>query len=158
MAQTLYPTAIVAKGGLEGVVSDIDDDPASPDGNWCTSGSVSTYSGSGAGALTLAGQGVGVSIPSGDADATVTWTAPTTNNAGQSFDNSTNDRTIASYRIYYGTNQQQVLFGSSAVINGATSPYEFTGLSTGTWYFRVVAVDGDGDESANWTTYSKVVS
>jgi hypothetical protein len=61
MGQTLYPTAIVAKGGLGGLVTDIDDDPASPDANWCTSGSGSTYSGSGAGTLTLAGQGVGVS-------------------------------------------------------------------------------------------------
>lgn len=65
MAQTLYPTAIVAKAGLGGLVTDIDDDPASPDGNWCTSGSTSTYSGSGAGTLTLAGQGVGVSDGSG---------------------------------------------------------------------------------------------
>jgi hypothetical protein len=35
MGQTLYPTAIVAKAGLGGLVTDIDDDPASPDGNWC---------------------------------------------------------------------------------------------------------------------------
>jgi hypothetical protein len=72
MAQTLYPTAIVAKAGLGGLVTDIDDDPASPDGNWCTSGSVSTYSGSGAGTLTLAGQGVGVNT--GGAALTVTGT------------------------------------------------------------------------------------
>jgi hypothetical protein len=62
MGQTLYPTAIVAKGGLGGLVTDIDDDPASPDGNWCTSGSFSTYSGSGAGTLAAStGSGFGTS-------------------------------------------------------------------------------------------------
>lgn len=60
MGQTLYPTAIVAKGGLGGLVTDIDDDPASPDGNWCTSGSASTYSGSGNGTVAaLTGSGAG---------------------------------------------------------------------------------------------------
>jgi hypothetical protein len=67
MAQTLYPTAIVAKGGLGGLVTDIDDDPASPDANWCTSGSTSTYSGSGAGTLAAStGSGAGTSGESGE--------------------------------------------------------------------------------------------
>jgi hypothetical protein len=89
--------------------------------------------------------------------ATITWTAPTTNDAGQSFDNSTNDRTLAGYRIYYGTSEASVEAKTSAYVTDTASPYQFTGLATGTWYFLVVAVDGDGDMSANSDSISKVI-
>ena len=92
--------------------------------------------------------------------AIVTWTAPTTNSAGQTFDGSTNDRTLSGYRIYYGTDSAQVLAGTSASVSPVTSPHVFNGLTAGTWHFRVVAYDADGDESntgASATTYTKVI-
>jgi hypothetical protein len=90
--------------------------------------------------------------------ATVSWTAPTTNSNGDSFDNSTNDRTLVGYRIYYGTNEAQVEAKASSYITDTASPYQFTGLTAGTWYFLVVAVDGDGDMSSNVVSSSKVIS
>ncbi len=65
--------------------------------------------------------------------ATISWVAPTTNSAGQTFDGSTPDRTLAGYRIYYGTNQAQVLAGTSPAVATVTSPYAFNALASGTW-------------------------
>lgn len=96
---------------------------------------------------------IALTIAAGGGTATLTWVAPTTNSNGESFDNSTNDRTIASYRIYYGTNSASL----TSVIYGATSPYVFSSLAAGTWYFKVVAVDGDGDESPGATIVSKTI-
>jgi hypothetical protein len=101
---------------------------------------------------------VGAAESSGSA--TVAWTAPTVNTNGDSFDNSSNDRTLSGYRIYYGTNEAQVLAGTSDSVTDSASPYVFTGLTPGTWHFRVVAYDADGDESntgASATTYTKVI-
>jgi hypothetical protein len=111
-----------------------------------------------AGGLTIAGQTL-----TGTWTATVDWDAPTLNTNGDSFDNSTNDRTLSGYRIYYGTSEAQVLAGTSSVQNVAagTTIYQFSGLTSGTWHFRVVAYDGDGDESntgASATTYTKVIA
>ena len=96
-------------------------------------------------------------------NATIDWDAPTLNTAGQSFDNSSNDRTLSGYRIYYGTSEAQVLAGTSSVqtvASGATI-YTLRNLPAGTWHFRVVAYDADGDESntgASATTYTKVIA
>ena len=94
--------------------------------------------------------------------ATVTWTAPTTNSAGLTFDGSSNDRKIAKYRVYYGTNLTAVNGKTSSYqeVAGVASPYSapartltITGLTAGTWYFRVSAFDyaadgvSAGDES-----------
>ena len=93
--------------------------------------------------------------------ATITWIAPTTNTAGQTFDGSTPDRTLSGYRIYYGTSQAQVLAGTSTSVSGVTSPHTITGLTAGTWYFRPVSYDADGDESNTGdsaTTFTKVIA
>ena len=91
---------------------------------------------------------------------TVSWTAPTTNTNGQTFDNSTNDRTLVGHRIYYGTVQAAVLAGTAASVNVAmpTVTYQFLGLASGTWYFRIAPYDADGDEAANTNVLSKVVA
>lgn len=78
----------------------------------------------------------------GSAD--LSWTAPTTNSVGDTFDNSTPDRTLAGYRVYYDTISPPVAFYSET---GWTS-ITLTGLASGTWYLAVTALDGDGDESA----------
>jgi hypothetical protein len=93
--------------------------------------------------------------------ATIAWTAPTVNTNGDSFDNSSNDRTLSGYRIYYGTTEADVLDGTSDSVTSASSPKTITGLTSGTWHFRVVAYDADGDESntgASATTYTKVIA
>jgi len=88
---------------------------------------------------------------------TVAWTAPTTNTNGDSFDNSSNDRTLAGYRIYYGTSESSVEAKTSSYVSVAASPYTFVNLTSGTWYFPVVALDGDGDMSLNVDSVSKVI-
>jgi hypothetical protein len=93
--------------------------------------------------------------------ATVVWTAPTVNTNGDSFDSSTSDRTLVGYRIYYGTDEAQVLAGTSASVTDSALSYVFTDLAAGTWHFRVVAYDADGDESNTGdsaTTFSKVIT
>lgn len=92
--------------------------------------------------------------------ARVEWAPPTTNTAGQTFDNSSNDRTLVSYRIYYGTDQSAVTAGTSAsvLLSASVCMWSFFGLAPGTWYFRVVAIDGDGDESSGVTVSTKVIS
>lgn len=89
--------------------------------------------------------------------AIVSWAAPAQNTAGQSFDGTSNDRKIAKYRVYYGTNSTAVQEKTSSYVevNGvASSPYSppatsvvISSLTSGTWYFRVTAFDADGDES-----------
>jgi hypothetical protein len=105
--------------------------------------------------------------PSYDTTTIISWVAPTENSAGQLFDTSgVPDRTLAGYRIYYGTDQSQVRAGTSTYAPAAASPATITNLTTGTWYFRVTALDGDGDESlplnvdgdpGNPDTLSKVI-
>jgi hypothetical protein len=101
-------------------------------------------------ATTLASGGTG--------SATINWNPVTTNSAGLTFDNSTPDRTLAGYRVYYGTVRSAVVSGSAPYVSASNSPYIFSSLAAGTWYFRVVAVDGDGDESTNTDVVSKVIT
>ena len=127
--QTLAPTSVVL-GNLSGVVGYLDESPDAPDGAWCAQRN----------------------------SAGIAWTAPTTNTNGDSFDSSTNDRTLAGYRIYYGTTESEVEAKTSSYASASASPYTIRGLTIGTWYFLVVAVDGDGDMSSNVDSSSKVIS
>lgn len=97
---------------------------------------------------------VTVSATSGSGSVTISWTAPTTNSNGDSFNNSTPDRTLAGYRVYYDTI-------SPPVARYATTTDVFitiTGLLAGTWYFTVTALDGDGDEGTPSDVFTKVVT
>lgn len=84
----------------------------------------------------------------------MSWDAPTTNSNGDSFDNSTNDRTLAGYRVYYDT----ISPPSAFYVETASTSYAFSGLSAGTWYFAVTAIDGDGDEGTMSDVFTKVVT
>jgi len=87
-------------------------------------------------------------LPPATADSvTLSWTAPTDNTNGSALTN------LAGYQISYGTSPsaltQQISINTVGVMN-----YVVTNLSSGTWYFEIVAVNSAGVQS----TPSGVVS
>jgi len=83
--------------------------------------------------------------------ATITWTAPTTNNDGSALTN------LASYRIKYGrtsTSLDQI----ASVTNPGLTSFLLDNLSTGTWYFAVVAVNSSGAESTPSNVATKTIN
>lgn len=78
--------------------------------------------------------------------AALNWTAPTTNSNGDSFDGSTNDRTLVGYRVY-GKRSTDFVYTVLATVLAPTTSTTVTGLTSGSWTFYVVAYDADGDES-----------
>jgi len=80
----------------------------------------------------------------------LSWSAPTTNTDG------TPVTTLTGYHIYYGMTQGALT--QSLQVNGAaTTTYEVTGLTTGTWYFAIAADAADGTESAQSSIGSKTI-
>ncbi len=67
-------------------------------------------------------------------------------------------RSVAGYRVYYGTSSRSYsqALGSGAFV--ATSTYVVTGLQAGhTYYFAVTAIDAAGLESAFSNEASKTI-
>jgi hypothetical protein len=91
---------------------------------------------------------VGVTAPNGTA--TLTWTAPTTNTDGSSV------TALSGYHIFYGS-AQGALTQSIAISGAATTSYEITGLTSGTWFFAVAADAADGTQSAQSALGSKTI-
>jgi hypothetical protein len=171
MGQTLYPTAIVAKAGLGGLVTDIDDDPASPDGNWCTSGSASTFSGSGAGTLaasTGSGAGTGTAedplffddFASGDVSKNNSYfhwydssTPPSAGaGAGDIFSvTGPDDTTVNAFRFTYGT-WQEIRYRMK--LGSANGYYPVTWISADyfvpTNYETIEGGVGAGNDKLHW--------
>jgi hypothetical protein len=88
--------------------------------------------------------------PATTGTATLTWTAPTTNTDGSAL------TPLNGYTIFYGTTEGALT--ESVVVSGATTTtYEFTGLTTGTWYFAVAADAADGTQSAQSIIGSKTI-
>ncbi len=81
--------------------------------------------------------------------ASLSWTAPTTNSDGSALTN------LAGYRIRYGTTtaMSQTVQVSTA---GVTS-YTLGNLTSGTWYFAVLAYASNGAESPLSNTASKTI-
>lgn len=76
--------------------------------------------------------------PKGTAD--LNWVSPATNTDG------THLADLSGYHIYYG--QSALSLNHSVVImNPATTHYTVTNLESGTWYFRVTAINSTGVES-----------
>ena len=87
-------------------------------------------------------------LPAATADTvTLSWTAPDENTNGTALTN------LAGYQINYGTSPtaltQQISLNTVGVMN-----YVISNLSSGTWYFEIVAVNSAGAQS----TPSSVVS
>lgn len=95
--------------------------------------------------------------------AALSWTAPTQNTDNSTLSKcatqSSTGTCLRSFKVYRGTTQAQVQAKTdSRTINdrNATS-YNWTGLTPGTHYFAVTALNGDGGESALSAIGSKVV-
>ncbi|WP_153067026.1 putative Ig domain-containing protein [Steroidobacter cummioxidans] len=82
--------------------------------------------------------------------ATLSWTPPTQNTDGSSLTN------LAGYRIVYGRTATS-LDQTVQVANAGTASYTITGLTSGTWYFRVKAYNSGGGESDVSNSGSKTI-
>ena len=95
-------------------------------------------------------QSATVTVNASTGTATLTWAPPTLNTDG------TPVTPLTGYHIHYGTDPS-ALTQSVAVSGAATTSYEITGLSSGTWYFTVAADAADGTESAPSNVGSKTI-
>ena len=85
-----------------------------------------------------------------DGSAKLSWMAPTLRTDGTPLDN------LAGYRIYYDTTRSG--FRSQIrVDNPSAITWTVTGLSRGTWYFAMTAVDSNGLESDRTNVVSKTI-
>jgi hypothetical protein len=82
--------------------------------------------------------------------ASLSWTAPTLNTDG------TPVTDLAGYHIYYGTSVA-ALNSSIDVPDAATTEYEISNLSSGTYYFIVIAYNSLGLDSAASNQASKTI-
>jgi len=83
--------------------------------------------------------------------ATVSWVPPTTNTDGTALTN------LASFRVYYGTSTTS--FTQTSLVNDITSrETTIGGLTPGTWYFKVRAVNSGSIESGDSNVASKAVT
>jgi hypothetical protein len=78
---------------------------------------------------------------------TLTWTVPTENTNGTALTN------LVGYDIYYGTSASALTQEISINTVGSSS-YVISNLSSGTWYFQIVAVNGAGVQSSPSGTVS----
>jgi len=82
--------------------------------------------------------------------ATLTWSAPTENTNGSALTN------LAGYTIYYGTSPSAMTQKISINTVGLLS-YVIDDLSSGNWYFQVLAVNSSGVESNPSPTVSTTI-
>jgi hypothetical protein len=82
--------------------------------------------------------------------ATLSWTPPTTTTTGAALTN------LAGYRIYYGTNRNE-LTRTVQVSNAGVTRYVVNDLSPATYYFAVRAYTSSGAESDMSNIVSKVI-
>ena len=87
----------------------------------------------------------------GSGSATVSWTPPTANTDGSVLSN------LGSYLIVYGQSAND-LGGSVQVDNPGMSRFVVENLTSGTWYFAVMAVNTSGNSSALSNVASKTIS
>jgi hypothetical protein len=90
-------------------------------------------------------------VANASGSATLSWTPPTQNSDGTSLGN------LAGYRVIYGRTSGN-LDQTVNVDNPSINRYVVENLSSGTWYFAVVAVNGTGVTSQLSNTASKTVS
>jgi hypothetical protein len=99
----------------------------------------------------------------GDTSATISWTAPTTNTDGSALAKCASQTEVGSclrsYLVARGSNSSNVGSDSRAVADRNATSYTWTGLSVGTHWFAVVALNGNDIMSAQSTPpVSKVIT
>lgn len=82
--------------------------------------------------------------------ATLRWELPPSKVDGSPLDD------LAGFRIVYGRSSDD-LDRSVFIDNPATTNYEFTGLTSGIWYFAVIAVNANGLEGPPTTITTKSI-
>jgi len=87
---------------------------------------------------------------SGSGVALLQWEVPQTKVSGEPLDD------LAGYRILYGRSSSD-LDQSVLIPDPATTSYRFTSLTSGIWYFAVVAVSSNGLEGPPTTLASKSI-
>ena len=80
----------------------------------------------------------------------LTWAAPALNSDGSPLTD------LAAFKVYWGTTLGKYA-QSAKLSNVATRKYTVGGLTTGTWYFVVTALNANGDESPYSNVWSKTV-
>ncbi|HEY0941112.1 MAG TPA: putative Ig domain-containing protein [Steroidobacter sp.] len=90
-------------------------------------------------------------VGAGGGSATLSWTPPTENSDGSALTN------LAGYEVHYGQNRDS-LDQTVRLDNPSLTSYLVENLSSGTWYFAVVAVNSAGTTSPLSNTASKTVS
>jgi Calx-beta domain len=102
-------------------------------------GTSASTSGSSSGTTTSAsGSSSGSTI--GTSTATLSWSPPTENSNGTALTN------LVGYNIYYGTSTGAMINKIALNTVGVTN-YVIQNMNSGTWYFAMTAVNGDGTES-----------
>jgi len=84
----------------------------------------------------------------GEHDAKLTWAAPTTKSDGSPLTD------LVGYRIYLGTKPDD-LEQAIEICSPSITSWIVTGLSSGTWYFAVAAVDSENVESERTNVVSR---
>lgn len=87
----------------------------------------------------------------GNGSATLSWTPPTSNSDGSALTN------LSGYLVRYGRSASN-LDQSVNLDNPSINRYVVENLSTGTWYFAVVAVNASGVTSQLSNTSNKTIS
>ncbi|MBL8266281.1 putative Ig domain-containing protein [Steroidobacter sp.] len=106
----------------------------------------------GTASTTLAAFTITVSaVANASGSATLSWTAPTTNSDGSSLGN------LAGFRVMYGRSSGS-LDQTVTLDNPSINRYVVENLSSGTWYFAVMAVNSAGTTSQLSNTASKTIS
>jgi Putative Ig domain len=82
--------------------------------------------------------------------ASLKWESPPSKVSGEPLDD------LAGYRILYGQTSSD-LDHSILITNPATTNYQFSELTSGVWYFAVVAVNSSGLEGPPTTIASKAI-
>jgi hypothetical protein len=90
--------------------------------------------------------------PNTPGTASLTWVAPTTNSDNTQLDD------LAAFRIYYGTSSSSLTSFIDVVADGNTDGFVISGLTKGTYYFKVSALDSAGVESSQSNQVSRSVS
>ena len=93
----------------------------------------------------------GISVTQiGTGTATVSWVPPTMNEDGTVLTN------LAGFRLRYGRSTSD-LSESVSIENPAINTYVIDNLSSGTWFFGVIAVSNQGAESVLSNIASKTI-